>query len=180
MAQGLQAITVNSRQGLFSTPLKRMGTFNGCLGEAATSTWAIGAPLVNSSGYLAEAGTNPTAVVGFATAAATGVTGADVEYIPAYTDTLEFEISIDTGGSIGTGSLANTNVMSTFGLTRDSTSKFWFADTAKTATTYINVRLMGFKLSPGATTSDVGVIQGRGIFILVRNSASTPDGTIYY
>src|SRR5258707_15612653 len=55
--------------------------------EAATQTWKVGAPLVNSSGSLAEATTGTTGyaglIVGFALAPARGTTGADVNFVPA-------------------------------------------------------------------------------------------------
>ena len=77
--------------------------------EASGQTWKVGAPLVNSSGSLAEAttGTGGYAgtIIGFASGPATGVTGAPAPFIPAI-PTATFSGTVD-------GTLVATNAPGT-------------------------------------------------------------------
>lgn len=142
-----------------------MGAWQGELGvpgiEAASQTYKQGAPLVNSSGKLVEASANPTAIIGIALAAATGVTNTQVLYYPAIQDGYFFLISIDKasaqGGALAV--LAATTIYSTFGITKDATTGFWYLDVDKSAANQV-CRVMGFPTStPAATVNGQCYIQ---------------------
>ena len=108
--------------------------------EAASAAWKIGAPLVNSSGSLAEATTGTTGyaglIVGFALANATGVTGADVPFVPCVSS-LTFSGTVDgtlvASNAPGTGSVAQTAVWGGIGLQKDAASGLWYLCTTGTA-----------------------------------------------
>lgn len=108
--------------------------------EAASQTWKVGAPLVNSSGSLAEATTGTTGyaglIIGFALAPATGVTGTDVEFFPTispatYAGTVDG--TLVATNAPGTGSVAQTGVWGGIGLQKDAASGLWFLCTTGTA-----------------------------------------------
>lgn len=128
--------------------------------EAAGAAWKIGAPLINSSGSLAEASTVTTgyagAIIGFALAPATGVTGTDVPFVPALAS-LSFAGTVDgtlvATNAPGTGSVAQTAVWGGIGLQKDAASGLWFLCTSGTAS-FIIIRL----IDPAATVNGrVGV-----------------------
>jgi len=108
--------------------------------EAASQTWKVGAPLVNSSGSLAEATTGTTGyaglIVGFALGPATGVTGADVMFVPCI-PTASFAGTVDgtlvATNAPGTGSVAQTAVWGGIGLQKDAASGLWYFCTTGTA-----------------------------------------------
>ena len=108
--------------------------------EVASAAWKIGAPLINSSGSLAEASTVTTGyagtIIGFALAPATGVTGADVPFIPAI-PTLTLSGTVDgtlvSTNAPGTGSVAQTAVWGGIGLQKDAASGLWYLCTTGTA-----------------------------------------------
>lgn len=100
--------------------------------EAASSAWKKGALLVNSSGKLAEAGADPTVSLGVALTAATGVTDKPVMYVPMSQD-VEFEISADRSGALGTGQVTEGNLNGEFGVARD-TNGIWYLDLDETTT----------------------------------------------
>src|SRR5258708_6176670 len=123
--------------------------------EAATQTWKVGAPLVNSSGSLVEATTGTTGyaglIIGFALAPATGVTGADVEFVPAlqglcFAGTVDGTLS--ASNAPGTGSVAQTAVWGGIGLQKDGASGRWYLCTTGTAS-FIIVGL----IDPAATVN---------------------------
>lgn len=89
----IRAFAATSRDGLHSTP-SRTGP------EAASQTFSKGAVLISSSGLLAEAGADPTNIVGVAEEDASGTTSDDVRFNPAELDSLIFE-----GNVQGTGAL---------------------------------------------------------------------------
>jgi hypothetical protein len=108
--------------------------------EAAGQTWKVGAPLVNSSGSLAEATTGTTGyaglIVGFALAPATGVTATDVAFVPAlqglcFSGTVDGTLS--GSNAPGTGSVAQTAVWGGIGLQKDGASGLWYLCTTGTA-----------------------------------------------
>jgi hypothetical protein len=71
----LKTISIHAQDGKDGVVIARG------LGEAASSTWKAGAPLIYSSGYVAilgSSGAETTAIIGFAAQDATGVTGAAV------------------------------------------------------------------------------------------------------
>ena len=108
--------------------------------EAGSAAWKVGAPLVNSSGSLAEATTGTTGyaglIIGFALAAATGVTGTDVPFVPVI-PTLCFAGTVDgtlvATNAPGTGSVAQTAVWGGIGLQKDAASGLWYLCTTGTA-----------------------------------------------
>ena len=123
--------------------------------EAASQTWKVGAPLVNSSGSLAEASTGTTGyaglIIGFALAPATGTTGADVMFVPALqglclSGTVDGTLS--GSNAPGTGSVAQTAVWGGIGLQKDAASGLWFLCTTGTAS-FIIVGL----IDPAATVN---------------------------
>lgn len=123
--------------------------------EGATQSYKIGAPLVNSSGSLVEASTGTTGyaglIVGFALAAATGVTGADVPFVPAVqglcmSGTVDGTLS--ASNAPGTGSVAQTAVWGGIGLQKDAASGYWYLCTTGTAS-FIIVGL----IDPAATVN---------------------------
>lgn len=136
--------------------------------EAGSQSYKTGAPLVNSSGSLAEAGANPTTVIGVALAAATGTTGAQVLYYPAIQDSYLFEISIDKasgqGGALAV--LAQTNVYATYGITKDGTTGYWYLDVDKSGGNQV-VRVFGFP-----TSTPAGTVNGRCYVRWLRASAT--------
>jgi hypothetical protein len=136
--------------------------------EAASQSYKIGAPLVNSSGSLVEASANPTAIIGVALAAATGVTAADIPFMPAVQDSAYFLISIDkaSGQAGASAKLAQTNVYATYGITKDSTTGFWYLDVDKSGSNQ-KVMVMGFPTSNG-----VGVINGQCYVMFLRASTT--------
>lgn len=123
--------------------------------EAAGQTWKVGAPLVNSSGSLAEATTGTTGyaglIIGFALAPASGVTATDVMFVPVIS-TLTFAGTVDgtlvATNAPGTGSVAQTAVWGGIGLQKDAASGLWFLCTTGTAS-FIIVGL----IDPAATVN---------------------------
>ena len=123
--------------------------------EAASQTWKVGAPLVNSSGSLAEATTATTGyagtIIGFALAPASGVTATDVLFVPVIS-TLTFSGTVDgtlvATNAPGTGSVAQTAVWGGIGLQKDAASGLWFLCTTGTAS-FIIVGL----IDPAATVN---------------------------
>lgn len=108
--------------------------------EASGQTFKIGAPLVNSSGSLAEASTGTTGyaglIIGFALAPATGVTATAVQFVPALQG-LCFSGTVDgtlvATNAPGTGSVAQTAVWGGIGLQKDAASGLWYLCTTGTA-----------------------------------------------
>ena len=108
--------------------------------EASGQTWKVGAPLVNSSGSLAEASTDTSGyagtIIGFASGPATGVTGAAAPFIPAIS-TATFSGTVDgtlvSTNAPGTGSVAQTAVWGGIGLQKDAASGLWYLCTTGTA-----------------------------------------------
>jgi hypothetical protein len=123
--------------------------------EAASCTFKAGAPLVNSSGSLAEATTGTTGyaglIVGFALGPATGVTGAQILYTPAVQG-IAFQGTVDgtlvATNAPGTGSVAQTGVYGGIGLQKDAASGLWYLCTTGTAS-FIIVGLV----SPASTVN---------------------------
>lgn len=108
--------------------------------EASGQTWKVGAPLINSSGSLAEASTGTGGyagtIIGFAIANATGVTGAAASFVPAI-PTLTFAGTVDgtlsSTNAPGTGSLAQSGIWGGLGLQKDAASGLWYLCTTGTA-----------------------------------------------
>lgn len=123
--------------------------------EVASAAWKVGAPLINSSGSLAEASTVTTGyagtIIGFALAPATGVTGTDVPFVPAL-GSVTFSGTVDgtlvATNAPGTGSVAQTAVWGGIGLQKDAASGLWYLCTTGTAS-FIIVGL----IDPAATVN---------------------------
>ena len=161
----LQPIAPYRDEGLHSTPSDQKP-------EAASQTFKVGAPLVWSSGYLAEAGTNPTEIFGVSLAAGHGFTYAGgpavavdeaipplnlCGFVPIGPGVI-FAISVDKASGQGTSSaiLAQASEGVTFGITKDSTTGYWYLDVDKTAT-YLVVRVVGFIDPPSTVNGRVQV-----------------------
>lgn len=98
--------------------------------EASAQSWKIGAPLIGSSGKLAEASANPRTFLGFAADAASGTADTGVRYYPALPFTV-YEGTLDKASGLGTRALAQSDVFAEYGLTRDA-SGIWYVDIDKT------------------------------------------------
>jgi len=131
--------------------------------EANSSTFLKGAVLVDSSGTLAEGGSNPTNIVGVADRPGQNGTSKNTRYVPALRNII-FEISFDKASALGTVSPAQTDLNVEYGITKDSAG-VWYLDIDKT-TTNGRVRIIGFK-------DAIGTIQGR-VYVYF-----TGDSTIY-
>lgn len=134
--------------------------------EAAAQTFKQGAPcLVNTSGYLAEVGTNPTYIMGIATRdGQNGTNAGDKKQVIelAHPDTL-FVGNMDASAA-GTGVTAQANIGAAYGITKHGGSGKWTVDTDKkqTGTTLTGVvRVWNFW---NQDTEVVGDILGRVLF----------------
>lgn len=161
MAAVIQPIALVEMMGLYSAPALPQQY------EGTTQSYKKGAPLVYSSGYVVEASANPTAILGIATANAGGTTHqAAAPIVPVNSRSLIFEISIDGAASNnnapGTGSLAQANVGSTYGITKDAASGFWYLDTSKSGSNQV-ATLVGFQTNATNGTNDAGVVNGRAL-----------------
>lgn len=118
----------------------RQGTLAGI--EAASQTYKKGSPLINSSGSLATAAADPTAMRGIAMKDATGTTGARVEYWPLRAGAL-YEMTFD-------GTIAQSDIYSNVGIAKDATTGYWSAVAAETEDT-VTIQA----LAPGWAIGDV-------------------------
>jgi len=132
-------------EGLASTPL-RSGI------EAAGQTWKAGAPLISSSGKLAEAADDVvTGIVGFATTDASGVTDTPVDYVPAV-EGIAFEATLEDQSG-GDYALTQANLYLSYAL-RATAGGLWYLDqndTPNAAATVIQL------------VDPIGTVQGRVI-----------------
>lgn len=107
-------------------------------GAAGSESWARGALLIPSSGYLAEAGDDPTDIVGVALHAVTSATAGDVaQYIPASPEQ-EFIGTLDSAASLGTHALVITNRYVKYGVSVDA-SGIWYIDVDETSDDLVRV-----------------------------------------
>lgn len=137
-------------------------------GAATSESWARGAILIASSGYLAEASDDPTAIVGVALhAVSSAAQGAVAQYIPATSD-LEFIGTLDSAGSPGTHALVITNRYVKYGLSVDA-SGIWYIDVDETSDALVRVIVTGL-------VDQVGDIMGRVRFRFL-NGPSDLGGT---
>lgn len=119
--------------------------------EAAGQSWQEGAPLIRSSGSLAEASDDPTAdIVGFAQKAATGTTGAAVSYIPAWHG-IEFEATLEDQSN-GDHALVQANLFVAFAIRQRTSNGAWYLD--ENDTTNDGAIVVGF-------VDPIGTVQGR-------------------
>lgn len=161
MSANIKPIRVAYMEGTWGPPTETAP-------EAATQSFLAGAPLVNSSGQLAQAATNPTAIIGIALGQASGVQATPVQYTPALPDNLLFEVSVDgalSGGDApGTGSLPASALFSTYGISQDGASENWYLDTSKSSANQV-MRVQGFK-------DPAGTVNGRVYVRFLRTSAT--------
>ena len=136
-------IAIRALKTLAGTPVPKEG-----FPEAASQTFKKGALVyLNSSGYLVECGTDPTLIMGVATAdggnAAAGAVTQVVEL--AHPSTL-FLGNLDTSGSEGNGTSAQADTGKMYGVVKSSvTGTPWYVD--KTETT--NKRVIVWHLWEG-------------------------------
>lgn len=132
------------------------------LGEAVSSSWKRGAPLIYSSGYVAilgTAGAETTRIIGFAAKDATGVTGANVPYYEANDYNL-FEGSL-INSTTAYVSVA-TNIGTDYALIQSTND--WYIDISD-ATTNTKVEVIKF-------IDDIGDTNARVIFRVLGGSQS--------
>jgi hypothetical protein len=147
------------REGLSSTPSR-------VAPEKASQTFKQGAVLVNNGGYVEQGGVNPRAIVGVAEEA--GENGATdgaktCRYVPALPHVV-FEGSIDTSSALGTGAIAQADLLAEYGVTQDPAG-IWYVDKAKATAGTSSVGRIVELVDP------IGTINGRVRFI-VLNSVS--------
>lgn len=119
--------------------------------EAATQSWQPGAPLIRSSGKLAEAADDPTAaIVGFACAPATGVTDTPVSYIPAWPG-IEFEATLEDQSG-GDHALTQASMFVAYSVRQRTSNGAWYLDFNDT--TNLGAIVVGL-------VDPIGTVQGR-------------------
>ena len=112
--------------------------------EGTTQSFKLGAPLINSGGYLIEATASNagalSGVIGIAAAAASGTTHAAIPYYPMNAS-FYWAITVDgaeSGGNApGTGSLTQANMFTSYNIYKDGNSGYWFLEDSDT--THLNV-----------------------------------------
>lgn len=125
--------------------------------EAASQTYVAGAPVVrDSAGRIAEGGTDPTGIAGFAQHAGANTTaGADTAFFTSANPDVEFVGSVDDGSDEGNGTSALTQVGQRYGLTQTSLTgndaNKWYVDTNKTDIAVQRVEVTGL-VDAAATT----------------------------
>jgi len=138
--------------------------------EAATQTYKQGALLAISAGYAQELATNGALIVGFAAAPGMNLTTAGTaqgafdglaKIIPALPH-VQFEMNIDSAGTLGAYTSLVTNIGSSYGVTKDSNG-VWYIDVDKTGG-IARVIVTGFR-------DPIGTVGAR-VFCVVRYSTS--------
>ena len=147
--------------------------------ETASSSWLVGALLVDDgSGAITEA-TSPLAAsgkgkslcFGMATDAATGVTAADVLFDRLYGDTVvEMNLSDST---LGTHTLAQTDQWVCYTVAKDAATGNWYLDaTNATPSTVGGGVVVGFK-------DAIGTVDPRVYAILSSDVIGTTAGVLF-
>jgi hypothetical protein len=150
------AIVAHKAWGLNAIP-----SHNGI--EVVSSSWTRGAPLIDSSGKLAVAGTDPRAILGFATEAASGVTDKVRRFTPALPNVI-FEASLDKASALGLVSL-QTHMYAEFGITL--LSGVWYIDVDKVTGGGNTVfRIVGFKDPVGTISARVFAVMLHEVSVL--------------
>lgn len=128
--------------------------------EAASETFVKGALLIPASGYIGEAGADPTTVLGVALE--DGHNGSAGDYNIGYCPALPGQIF---EGIIGLASdIAQTDLFTKYGVALDAGSGVWYVDTAETSN--VVVCIVGFKDPVGTTNGRVYfVFLAAGLFI---------------
>lgn len=129
--------------------------------EASAQSYKMGAPLIPSSGKLAEAGANPRTFLGFAAYDAAAVADTKTRFYPALPHQV-FEGTLDKASGLGTRALLQSDVYSEFGLTKDA-SGVWYVDIDKTTGgTNTMVLIVGLKDPVGAIQGDTPTATNSG------------------
>lgn len=155
----------SAREGLSSTPSRLMG-------EAALQASKIGAILINSGGYLAEAGANPAlgTIIGMAGEEGhnNAVAGAkSMYYVPALPHVL-FEMTmaqasnLQTAAGVGGRATVVTDRFEDWGITKDADGR-WYVDADKAAAN-LRVRVIDF-------VDPIGTTEGR-VLVAFLNTAT--------
>jgi hypothetical protein len=146
---GIQPVAAVRMEGMYSIPVE-----HGI--EAASQSYKKGSLLLYSSGSLAICATNPALCVGISLSAATGVTGADVPFVPILPSLL-FEMSVDgtlSTNAPATGKPSDFTIGTAYGLSLDAaTGLFYLA--SNLTTTNARVRLIEYD------ADQASIIQGR-------------------
>lgn len=127
---------------------------------ASAQTFKAGAAIVQSSGEFSEAGTNPAAIVGFATAAADDYAwkedtfGTVVPSVPVALANQEFRGTLATGSGNYTAADVSAQIGATYGLTKHSVAGVWVVDQAKTTT---NARVQITGVDQEAADGDINI-----------------------
>lgn len=129
--------------------------------EKASSAWKEGALLIytDDASTLEEAGDDPTQVslAGIALHDATGVTNARAFFVPPLPGNMQFDASVDTSASEGTGTTTNVVIGETYTLTKTSQAApnagKWYVDLNEGAAATDIVRVVDI--------IDAATIQGR-------------------
>ncbi len=125
--------------------------------EGTSVTYVKGAVLIQTSGYTAEAGANPTNVIGVAAHAGKNLTTHPKGFYLPPDDGVIFVGSLDTGASEGTGTVAATDLGAEYGITKTALTGVnlgkWYVDQNKTGA---DARVRVVELIDA-----VGTVQGR-------------------
>lgn len=128
--------------------------------EAAGQSWVAGAPLISSSGRLAEAGDDPAAgtIVGFACSDASGVTDRAVSYIPAWPG-IEFEANLEDQAN-GDHALVLANKYVAYSIRQRTSNGAWYLNENDSSGGQGRVVAFGV-IDADGTENVVGVVQAR-------------------
>jgi len=158
----LPITTARPIQGLTPAPLNFPGD--------SSATYYEGLPVIFTAGLIEPAASpvaNTGSLVGFVNGKGVGaLTGAfpagalevdgSITVMPAVA-LLVFEGTIDTSAAFGTGTIAVTDMGSSYDLLQDATSKNYYVN--KNSTANAIARIVGFK-------DPVGTVQGRVYFVI--------------
>jgi hypothetical protein len=102
--------------------------------EGGAQSFKKGAPVVfDASGLLVVTGADPALIAGVSQRDASGVAATEVIFDIAHPDTL-FRGYADTGGAEGTGTITQSIIGKSQGITASSAGGFWMVDLAKVTT----------------------------------------------
>jgi hypothetical protein len=126
--------------------------------EGTSVTYVKGAVLIQTSGYTAEAGANPTNVIGVAAHAGKNLTTHPRGFYTPPDDSVIFVGSLDTGAGEGTGTVAAADLGAEYGITKTGLTTSgqtgrWYVDQNKTGA---DARVRVVELIDA-----VGTVQGR-------------------
>lgn len=168
---GIQPIGAVRTEGLYSIPIEH-GV------EAASQSYKKGMLLIYSSGKLTVWTADADNIVGISCSAATGVTSADVPYIPALPDSIIFEVSMDGALSTNapaTGKPSDLTIGATYGASIDGATGLAYLDSSKDVSGQEEIwRLVDYD------ADQASVIQGRVRVRFLRINTEGDHPTIYW